>query len=117
MAEAANRRLSRIIAFVALVGAGYYWMVGGEYSRAALTRLEGEVESQRMEIAAHESELASLHAWADSLAADAWAIERVARERYGFVRPDEILIRFVDLRDGTHPGTGFAARPEVPNAR
>ena len=99
MAEAANRRMSRIIAFVALVGAGYYWMVGGEYSRAALSRLEGEIGSRKMEIAARESELAALQAWADSLATDVWAIERVARERYGFVRPDEILVRFVDLRD------------------
>ncbi|WP_419948485.1 FtsB family cell division protein [Candidatus Palauibacter sp.] len=111
MAEAANRRMSRIIAFVALVGAGYYWMVGGEYSRAALSRLEAEVGLHRMEIAAHESELASLQAWAESLATDTWAIERVARERYGFVRSDEILVRFVDLRDETGPGTGFAGRP------
>ena len=28
MAEAANRRITRAIAFVALIGAGYYWMVG-----------------------------------------------------------------------------------------
>ena len=31
----------------------------------------------------------------DSLVADADAIERVAREQYGFVRDGEVLVRFV----------------------
>lgn len=97
MAEAANRRLARAITFIALIGAGYYWMVGGEYTRAGLVRLEREIESRRAESTARADELASIRAWADSLVSNSWAIERVARERYGFVRPDEILVRFVEL--------------------
>ncbi len=100
MAEAANRRLTRAITFIALIGAGYYWMVGGEYTRAGLERLERDIESRRAENTAREAELASIRAWADSLVSNSWAIERVARERYGFVRPDEILVRFVELGDG-----------------
>ena len=100
MAEAANRRITRAIAFVALVGAGYYWMVGGEYTRAGLVRLDEQIEVQRAEITAREVELASIQAWADSLGSSPWAIERVARERYGFVRPGEVLVRFVELGDG-----------------
>ena len=99
MAEAANRRLARAITFFALIGAGYYWMVGGEYTRAGLVRLETEIEPRRAENTAREDELASIRAWADSLVSNSWAIERVARERYGFVRPDEILVRFVELGD------------------
>ncbi len=99
MAEAANRRITRAIAFVALVGAGYYWMVGGEYTRAGLARLEQQIESQRAEITARQVELASIRAWGDSLGSSPWAIERVARERYGFVRPGEVLVRFVELDD------------------
>ncbi|WP_420635946.1 septum formation initiator family protein [Candidatus Palauibacter sp.] len=117
MAEAANRRLSRIIAFVALVAAGYYWMVGGEYTRAGVSRLEEETRSREAEIAAREAALAALDAWADSLVAHPWAIERVARERYGFVRPGEILLRFVELGDEARPGTELATRPEEPASR
>ena len=100
MAEAANRRLTRAITFIALIGAGYYWMVGGEYTRAGLERLERDIESRRTEKTAREAELGSIRAWADSLVSNSWAIERVARERYGFVRPDEVLVRFVELGDG-----------------
>lgn len=117
MAEAANRRLSRIIVFLALVGAGYHWAVGGEYTQAGLSRLEAEVASLKTELAAREAELAGLRARADSLVDDPWAIERVARERYGFVRPDEILVRFVELGDEPVPGTGPAVRPGAEGAR
>lgn len=103
MAEAANRRLARGITFIALIGAGYYWMVGGEYTRAGLARLEEEIESRRAANTARGDELASIRAWADSLVSNSWAIERVARERYGFVRPDEILVRFVELGDREDP--------------
>lgn len=110
MAEAASRRVSRVLTFSALIGAGYHWMVGGEYTRAGLSRLTAEVAERKAEIAAREVELAALEAWADSLALDAWAIERVARERYGFVRPDEILVRFVDLEREVAAGDGRDAR-------
>ncbi len=103
MAGAADRRLARAIAFIALIGAGYYWMAGGEYTRADLVRLERQIESRRAESAVREDELAAIRAWADSLVSNSWAIERVARERYGFVRPDEILVRFVELGDRSDP--------------
>ncbi|MDE2721091.1 septum formation initiator family protein [Candidatus Palauibacter polyketidifaciens] len=114
MAEAANRRLTRAITFIALIGAGYYWMVGGEYTRADLVRLEGEIESREAEMTARNDELASIRAWADSLVSNAWAIERVARERYGFVRPQEILVRFVDLGDREPPGSATPPHVNVP---
>ena len=114
MAEAANRRLTRAITFIALIGAGYYWMVGGEYTRADLIRLEGEIESRKAEMTARSDELASIRAWADSLVSNSWAIERVARERYGFVRPQEILVRFVDLGDREARASARPPRVNVP---
>ena len=114
MAEAANRRLARAITFFALIGAGYYWMVGGEYTRAGLVRLETEIESRRAENAAREDELVSIRAWADSLVSNPWAIERVARERYGFVRPGEILVRFVELGDRDDPPSAASPAVDVP---
>ncbi|WP_419859785.1 FtsB family cell division protein [Candidatus Palauibacter sp.] len=114
MAEAANRRLTRAITFIALIGAGYYWMVGGEYTRADLVRLEEEIESRKAEMTARNDELASIRAWADSLVSNAWAIERVARERYGFVRPQEILVRFVDLGDRGDPASATPPQVNVP---
>ncbi|MDE2663928.1 MAG: septum formation initiator family protein [Gemmatimonadota bacterium] len=114
MAEAANRRLTRAITFIALIGAGYYWMVGGEYTRAGLDRLEREIESRRAENTAREAELASIRAWADSLVSNSWAIERVARERYGFIRPDEILVRFVDLGEREDPPAAAPPAVNVP---
>ena len=108
MAEAANRRLTRAITFIALVGAGYYWMVGGEYTRAGLIRLEREIESKRAEMTGRKDELEWTRAWADSLVSNSWAIERVARERYGFVRPREILVRFVELGDREDPPAATA---------
>lgn len=114
MAEAANRRLTRAITFIALIGAGYYWMAGGEYTRADLVRLEGEIESRKAEMTARNAELASIRAWADSLVSNAWAIERVSRERYGFVRPQEILVRFVDLGDRGDPASATPPQVNVP---
>lgn len=114
MAEAANRRLTRAITFIALIGAGYYWMAGGEYTRADLVRLEEEIESRKVEMTARNDELASIRAWADSLASNSWAIERVARERYGFVRPREILVRFVDLGDREPPASATHPQVNVP---
>ncbi|WP_419937706.1 FtsB family cell division protein [Candidatus Palauibacter sp.] len=114
MAEAANRRLTRTITFIALIGAGYYWMVGGEYTRAGLVRLEREIESRRAEMTVREDELASIRAWGDSLVSNSWAIERVARERYGFVRPREILVRFVELGDLEDPPFVTPPQANVP---
>ena len=37
--------------------------------------------------------------WGDSLATEPLVIERVARERYSFLRPGERVYRFVDLAE------------------
>ncbi len=60
----------------------------------ARVRRELEIEEQRLEET--RAELQRLEARRDSLANDSATIERIARERYGLVRPGERLYRFVD---------------------
>ena len=42
----------------------------------------------------------SLEAWADSLESVPAVIEKVARERYGFIRDGEHLFRFIEVDTG-----------------
>ena len=81
--------------------AGYYFLFGGEYDLGDLQ----ELKRTRAEAAARVDSLHrrtdSLAAWADSLTTEPLVIERVARERYSFLRPGERVYRFVDLaKDG-----------------
>jgi cell division protein FtsB len=88
---------ARKLIFPVLVGlALYYAIFGGEYSifelrraRADRTVLQGELDRLRFEND-------SLRAWVDSLENDSATLERLARERYGMIRPGEELYRFAD---------------------
>ena len=97
MSDALSRRLSRALAVLALLAAGYYWAFGGGYTLRDLRNLEARVGTRATDVAAMHAELDSVRAWADSLVSEPWVIERVARERYGFIRPGELLVRFVDM--------------------
>ncbi len=97
MSDALSRGLSRAVAVLAFLAAGYHWAFGGAYTLHDLSNLEGRVRARATDVAAAEAELDSVRAWADSLVSSPWVIERVARERYGFIRPGELLVRFVDM--------------------
>ncbi len=103
MSDALSRRLSRALAVVALLGAGYYWVFGGAYDLRDLRNLEVRVSDRANELAAMRAELDSVRTRADSLISDPWVIERVARERYGFIRPGELLVRFVEMEAARRP--------------
>lgn len=94
----------------AVVGvAGYFAVFGGEYSYLDLRRLEKEQKQELRDLAATRAEVARLTLHADSLEKDPVALERLARERYGLIRPGERLYRFADAPDG-------AASAAVPGA-
>ncbi len=97
MADARSRRLSRGITIACLLIAGYYWVFGGAYTQPGIERLETDLLERESEIAQREAELSSVRVWADSLQTNDRVIERIARERYGFIRPEEVLIQFVEL--------------------
>lgn len=91
-----RRRILRIaLAFVA--GAAlYYAFFGGEYSVFEVRRLEQRARVEQARLDSLRLEVAALEARADSLEDDSATIERIARERYGMIKPGERLYRFVE---------------------
>jgi len=83
--------------------AAYYLGFGGEYSWSDLRGLEHERDVAQTRLDSLRSAADSVVRRADSLASDPFAIERTARERYGFVRKGEHLYRFVGPEDGSGP--------------
>ena len=91
-----KRRVTRI-ALAVLVGAAlYYALFGGEYSVFEVRRLEKRAIAEQARLDSLRVEVAKLEARADSLENDSATIERIARERYGMIRPGERLYRFVE---------------------
>lgn len=86
-------RLSRTLFWAVLALAGYYALFGGRYSVFEVRH----AETKRVELGVHLDSLAKAHdalaARVDSLESDPAALERVAREEYGMVRPGEVLYR------------------------
>jgi cell division protein FtsB len=94
-----SERLSRY-AFRALLGfillaAGYYFVLGGEFSVFDLRELRSEHADVEAHVDSLETTADSLDAWADSLSADSAVIERVAREKHGMIRDGERVYYFV----------------------
>ncbi len=81
----------------ALVGlALYYALFGGEYSVFELRRAREDRARAQAELGRLQRENDSLRAWVDSLENDSATLERIARERFGMVRPGEVLYRFAE---------------------
>lgn len=97
VSDAFGRRLSRAIVVLALAGVAYYTTLGGAYTLLDIRDLEHRLEEQSAVVAELTDEWQRIQSRGDSLESDPWAIERVARERYSFIRPGETLFRFIDL--------------------
>lgn len=87
-------RLRYVIGALLLAGATYFALFGGEYSMLELARVRGEREREAERLEAVNAEVETLEAWADSLENDPATIERVAREKWGLIKPGERLYRF-----------------------
>ncbi|HEX6588045.1 MAG TPA: septum formation initiator family protein [Longimicrobiales bacterium] len=94
-AERRRRRVFRVVLGVVLALALYYALFGGEYSVFELRSLSKRVALEQARLDSLRIEVDSLEARADSLENDSATIERIARERYGMIRPGERLYRFV----------------------
>jgi cell division protein FtsB len=79
-----------------VAGAAYYALFGGEYSLLEMRRLEKEKKAEAARLQETRSEVGQLRSRADSLEMDSATLERIARERYGMIKPGERLYRFVD---------------------
>ena len=99
-----------------LLAAGYFLVLGGEYTFLDLWRLDRAREREEVELEAVRAEVAELEERADSLATDSAALERLAREQYGLIREGERLYRFVEPDTGeareAGPGTEDPDGPE-----
>lgn len=97
----------RRLLFPVLLGlAVYYALFGGEYSLFEVREARRTTEAEAAELRRIQEEIDSLRAWADSLEHDSATLERIARERFGMVRGDELLYRFVEPADSTEEGEG-----------
>ena len=97
MSERMRRIGLRLLSGVLWLAAGYYLLLGGEYSAFDLRELRAERRTLTQRIDSLAEVVDSLAAWADSLDSTPAAIERVARERFGFIRDGEHLFRIVEV--------------------
>lgn len=96
-----RRRIGRIALALLLGAAVYYALFGGEYSVFEVRRLGHRVAEEQARLDSLRAEVDSLEARAALLADDSATIERIARERYGMIRPGERLYRFVEEDSAT----------------
>jgi cell division protein FtsB len=85
--------------------AAYFVIFGGEYGLVELRRVRDELDAERQRLVDVQAEVERLRARVDSLENDSATIERIAREKWGMIRPGEKLYRFEDadtvVRDTT----------------
>ena len=87
------RRWKRLV-FPGVLGLALYFAVaGGEYSLLEARRAMNELAGTHAELEMARQRNDSLRARIDSLRHDDGALERFARERYGFIRDGEYLYR------------------------
>jgi cell division protein FtsB len=94
----ALNRLPRFAPAAALLAVcGYYAVLGGEYSAFDLQRLDRLQAEETAALDVARSEVAQFREQSALLQDDAATLERVARERFGMIRPGETLYRFVEV--------------------
>ncbi len=96
MGERASRWLWRGGLAALWLGACWFFLFGGEYSLIELRSLEEERDSLAARVDSLQGVADSLERRAERLRESDFAVEQVARERYGFIRDGELLFRFVE---------------------
>jgi cell division protein FtsB len=95
---------------IALLGVALYFaLFGGEYSFLELQRIRREMDLESERLIEARRTIDSLRARVDSLENDSATIERVARERWGLIRPGERLYRFEE-RDSSSDSSSATRR-------
>ena len=102
MSERLRRLGQRTLVAALWLAGGYYLLLGGEYSSLDLRSLRQEQRTLGGRVDSLAAVTDSLEAWADSLEAIPALIEKVARERYGFIRDGEQLFRFIEGDTGAN---------------
>jgi len=82
-----------------LILSAYYALFGGAHSFSEYRAIQRERVAVSDTLARMRLEVDSLRARAEALEEDPRALETLARERFGLVRPGELLYRFADAGD------------------
>src|SRR3954469_22147067 len=94
--------LTRIGTLVAVCGAVWFAVQGGEFSSLDLVRQRRQQASLHRTIDSVQRVVDSLKRYSDKVQHDPTTQERIAREVFGMVRGDkELLYRFTDAPDST----------------
>ena len=96
MGNRARRWIRRTLLVAVPAAAAHYLVLGGEYTAMDLRELRGARAAAVARVDSLQAVLDSLRARAAALEDDTLAIERLARERYGYLRDGERLYRFVE---------------------
>ncbi|MFQ5690248.1 MAG: septum formation initiator family protein [Gemmatimonadota bacterium] len=112
--ERRSRAAFRGITALGVLGAAYYLFLGGEYSVFDVRELQRTRDQAALVVDSLEAVADSLASRADSLTGDAMSIERLARERYGFIRNGERLYRFVPAAEAGPASAADASDPRKP---
>jgi cell division protein FtsB len=91
---------ARWAAFAALLFMIYFGVQGGEYGTTDLLSLRRQAASERTQVDRLRHVVDSLERDAKAIESDRRVQERVARERYGMIRPGELLYRLVPADSG-----------------
>ncbi len=97
-------RSPRILLAGVLALAIYFAVLGGDYSVFESRQAEARLAARQAEIGAVRHEIDSIRARIDSLRLNDDALERFARERYGFIRDGEYLYRISEPEEDGQPG-------------
>ena len=84
---------ARVLGGIIALGGLAFGYAGGEYSTGDWRTLRDNVAAERAAIARLRVEIDSLTPEAEALETDPAAQERAARERFGMLRPGELLYR------------------------
>jgi cell division protein FtsB len=87
----------------------YFAVFGGEYSLFEVRDARSRQAEETAQLQERRAVNDSLSAWADSVESDPETVERLARERFGMIKPGEVLYRFA--------GEGEDAPTEASDAR
>jgi cell division protein FtsB len=91
---------ARWAALAALLFMIYFGVQGGEYGTTDLLALRRQEASERTQVDRLRHVVDSLERDAKAIETDRRVQERVARERYGMIRPGELLYRLVPADSG-----------------
>jgi len=83
----------RALALVGVLGGLAFGVAGGEYATWDWWQLKRELRQEQTALDSLKVDIDSLQAAWDLLRKDPAEVERIARERYGMLRPGEIMFQ------------------------